>query len=99
MSEGFAAPQYSAQRRRGTRSRTTDTRPGNAGHTTGRNVPMLAFIVTLQNLLADRKDDRGATAVEYGLIVVLIAAVIVGVVATIGQDVLGGFQTVETTLP
>lgn len=44
------------------------------------------------------REDRGATAVEYGLIVALIAAIIVAVVATLGQDVLKGFQTVETAL-
>jgi pilus assembly protein Flp/PilA len=61
---------------------------------------MLNFLVTLQAFIADRveRDDKGATAVEYGLIVALIAAIIVGTVATLGQDVLGGFQTVETAL-
>ena len=41
--------------------------------------PMLKFFVSLQNFLAQplRRDDRGATAVEYGLIVALIAAAIV----------------------
>lgn len=40
------------------------------------------------------KHDRGATAVEYGLIVALIAAVIVGVVATLGTEIQTAFQTV-----
>ena len=44
-------------------------------------------------------NDEGATAVEYGLIVALIAAIIVGTVATVGTDVLTGFTTVETALP
>lgn len=47
--------------------------------------------------LAARKDD-GATAVEYGLLVALIAAVIVATVAFLGTDVLGGFRTVETAI-
>ncbi len=60
---------------------------------------MLQFLVTLQAFVADRKnDDKGATAVEYGLIVALIAAVIVLVVGFLGQDVLGGFNTVEDRL-
>lgn len=42
--------------------------------------------------------ETGATAVEYGIMVVLIAAVIVGVVTTIGTDVLAGFTTVENAL-
>ncbi|MGE5133336.1 MAG: Flp family type IVb pilin, partial [Gemmatimonadota bacterium] len=37
---------------------------------------MLKFLVSVQNWLAQplARDDRGATAVEYGLIVALIAA-------------------------
>ena len=40
---------------------------------------MLKVLVALQNLLAEplRRDDRGATAVEYGLILVFIAVVII----------------------
>ncbi len=43
--------------------------------------------------------DRGATAVEYGMIVALIAAIIVTVVAAVGQDVLGGFTDVDNAIP
>ena len=62
---------------------------------------MLSFFVTLQSFIADRieRDDKGATAVEYGLMVVLIAAVIIGVVSTIGQDLLAGFNTVDAEMP
>ena len=62
---------------------------------------MLQFLVTLQSFIADRieRDDKGATAVEYGLMVVLIAAVIIGVVSTIGQDLLAGFNTVDAEMP
>ena len=38
--------------------------------------------------------EKGATAVEYGLLVALIAAVIVGVVGLLGTAVKGAFQTV-----
>lgn len=44
------------------------------------------------------KQDRGATAVEYGLIVALIAAVIVGIVATLGTEIQTAFQTVVDSL-
>jgi len=44
-------------------------------------------------------DEEGATAVEYGLIVALIAAVIVGTVDTVGDRVLLGFQKVMNALP
>ena len=61
---------------------------------------MLKFAVSLQNLLTRSltRDDRGATAVEYGLIVALIAAVIVGVVATLGGKVSSAFNAVVTSL-
>ena len=60
---------------------------------------MLKLIVTLQSFLATRdRDDRGATAVEYGLIVALIAAVIVAVVATLGTQISSAFQTVSNKL-
>ena len=42
--------------------------------------------------------DRGATAVEYGLLVALIAAVIVAVVATLGTQISGAFRTVVNAL-
>ncbi len=38
------------------------------------------------------RDDRGATAAEYSLLAVLVAAVIVGVVATLGTEVSSAFQ-------
>ena len=42
--------------------------------------------------------DRGATAVEYGMIVALIAAVIVVTVGLVGQDTLDGFVEVEENI-
>lgn len=45
------------------------------------------------------RTDEGATAVEYGLIVALIAAVIVGVVAILGGQITTAFQTVVDALP
>ncbi|MDF1706342.1 MAG: Flp family type IVb pilin [Aeromicrobium sp.] len=50
---------------------------------------MLSFIAT-----APKRDEKGATAVEYGLLVALIAAVIVAVVVTLGTDIKAAFQTV-----
>ena len=49
--------------------------------------------------LKTKRDERGATAVEYGLLVALIAAVIVGVVATLGLQIQAAFQTVVDALP
>jgi pilus assembly protein Flp/PilA len=42
--------------------------------------------------------ERGATAVEYGLMVALIAAVIVAVVVTLGTQVKAAFQTVSNSI-
>ena len=58
---------------------------------------MLAHLVSF---LASRLgDDRGATMVEYGIMVALIAVVSILVVAAIGTDLFGAFTSVETQLP
>ncbi|PLX86246.1 MAG: Flp family type IVb pilin [Desulfuromonas sp.] len=44
------------------------------------------------------KEEEGATAVEYGIMVAAIAAVIVAVVYTIGGKVKAGFDTVNTEM-
>jgi pilus assembly protein Flp/PilA len=41
----------------------------------------------------DAGNDTGATAVEYGIMVALIAAVIIVMVALLGKQVLGAFTT------
>ena len=53
----------------------------------------------LKRISALIKDERGATAVEYGLIVAAIAAVIIVVVLSIGQKVKSGFDKVDAQLP
>ncbi|MEX0659109.1 MAG: Flp family type IVb pilin [Egibacteraceae bacterium] len=63
---------------------------------------MIHAIVALQMLAQSagerlRRED-GATAVEYGLLVALIAAVIVGVVATLGGKISTAFTTVNDKL-
>ncbi|MGZ0228385.1 MAG: Flp family type IVb pilin [Acidimicrobiales bacterium] len=56
-------------------------------------------VVALQNALAALKDtERGATAVEYGLIVALIAGVIVAIVTTVGTGVNDAFGDANTAL-
>ena len=41
-----------------------------------------------------RKDEVGATAIEYGLIAAAIAVVIIGAVKTVGTNLSGTFSTV-----
>lgn len=56
--------------------------------------------VAMTRLIGRRghREEKGATAVEYGLLVALIAAIIIAVVAFLGQDVLGAFDSVENQL-
>lgn len=51
------------------------------------------MIIRLAQVLAQRlRDDRGATAVEYGLMVALIAVVIIGAVVALGGTLTGLFE-------
>ncbi|KQS66292.1 Flp family type IVb pilin [Modestobacter sp. Leaf380] len=62
--------------------------------------PFIALVVLVEGL-RDRlvDDERGATAVEYGLLVALIAAVIVGAVVFLGSDLRAMFTDVLRALP
>ena len=56
----------------------------------------MKLLVTLQSLLnAVRSDEKGATAVEYGLMVSLIAIVIIVAVALVGTNLSSLFNTVQ----
>ncbi len=60
---------------------------------------MLKSLVAVQNSVASRlRSDRGVTAVEYGLLVALIAAVIVGIVIVVGHQVSNAFNTVSSNM-
>ena len=50
------------------------------------------------NTFASRflKDESGATAIEYGLIVSLIAVVIVGAVTAVGTNLKTTYTTIST---
>jgi len=54
---------------------------------------MLELITMLQTRLQPREDE-GATAVEYGLMVALIAVVIIGAVTTLGTNLSNVFNDV-----
>ncbi|GAB2834593.1 Flp family type IVb pilin [Lentzea nigeriaca] len=62
---------------------------------------MSTAIAYLQLWISDRFRDRerGATAVEYGLMVGLIAVVIIGVVMTLGGQLEALFTGVSDELP
>lgn len=51
------------------------------------------------DLQSRARDERGASAVEYGLLVALIAAVIVLIVQAVGSKVSNAFSIVNSALP
>jgi pilus assembly protein Flp/PilA len=60
---------------------------------------MLRYVVYLRNLIGSLgRNERGATAVEYGLMVALIAAVIVTAVALIGTNLTSVFNSVASKI-
>ncbi|SDS42588.1 Flp family type IVb pilin [Agrococcus carbonis] len=61
---------------------------------------MLAFLVAAQTFVADRfdkKNDRGATAVEYGIMVAGIAIVIIVAVFAFGGQLRDLFAGLDLT--
>ena len=52
---------------------------------------MRSFLTLLRN-------DEGATMVEYGIMVALIAAVCIVLISTLGQNVSSAFQSVNTAI-
>ena len=53
------------------------------------------MLKSLRNL---RRDKKGATAVEYGIMVAAIAAVIIAIVFVLGSEVEATFAAVVTCL-
>jgi pilus assembly protein Flp/PilA len=65
---------------------------------------MIQLFVTLQTLPAlllerVKRDDKGATMVEYGLMVGLIAVVCIAVVVTLGTTIRDLFAQIAAQLP
>ena len=59
---------------------------------------IVKFQVRVTSFLSDRR-DRGATAVEYGLMVALIAVVIIVTVTMLGKQLSSLFGGVTSKLP
>lgn len=57
---------------------------------------MLSRLTKFQVRLAALRSDRGATAVEYGLMVALIAVVVIVAVTLLGTNLSSLFNTVAT---
>ena len=62
---------------------------------------MLTVLLALSSFVSERRradSDRGATAVEYGLMIALIAAVIIIAVGLLGGQVNDAFETVQQAM-
>ena len=59
------------------------------------NDTIFAFWTRLQNL---KTDETGATAVEYGMLVALIAAFIIGTVGILGGKINDAFDSINSVL-
>ena len=54
--------------------------------------------MTKRIALLKKRDERGATAVEYGLMVALIAVVIIAAVTLLGQNLDGVFNAIAAAI-
>jgi pilus assembly protein Flp/PilA len=59
---------------------------------------MLDYLRIMINARLAKMDERGASAVEYGLLVAGIAAVIVGIVFVLGGHLSDAFQSTDTSI-
>lgn len=59
---------------------------------------MLTQMVKFQIKLTHLRDERGATAVEYGLMVALIAIVIIVAVTLLGKNLSGLFNSAASKI-
>ena len=58
----------------------------------------MSQLVALLNMIVARRDDEGATAVEYGLMVALIAGVILAAVTLLGTNINTAFSNVQAAI-
>lgn len=52
----------------------------------------------MKTFLACLREEKGATAIEYGLIAGLIAVVIIAAVTLVGTDIQGAFNDIAAAL-
>ena len=52
----------------------------------------------MEKLMKFFKDEEGASAVEYGILVAAIAAVIIAIVFVVGGKVSNGFENVNSVM-
>lgn len=66
---------------------------------TARRLPMKRFRRAGNQLLWFLKDSKGQTLIEYGLLLVLIAVVVIGAVTIVGHKTNNTFSTIGSSLP
>lgn len=59
---------------------------------------LFVVLSAFETTITAKRDERGATAVEYGLLVALIAAVIIAAVLLLGGQITAAFTKVTTAL-
>ena len=69
-----------------------------AGLLRGNTMIVYARILSVLTGITQHKDDKGATAVEYGLLVALIAGAIIVAVTLLGSNLTTLFNKVATTI-
>jgi pilus assembly protein Flp/PilA len=52
----------------------------------------------IKNMLAMLRDDEGASMVEYGIMIALVAAVCIVLISTLGKSVSSQFQSVNNNI-
>ncbi len=57
------------------------------------------LLLALERRIHALSNERGASAVEYGLLVALIAVIIIGAVGALGVNLNGIFQAIVNALP
>jgi pilus assembly protein Flp/PilA len=62
-------------------------------------IPKIKGEWKMKKLINFFKDEEGATMVEYGVLVALIAAVSIGVIKTLGVSVFDAFTKVDGAMP
>jgi len=74
------------------------TAPGQSLPSPVKGTDMLSLLVKFHVKAAALRSDRGATAVEYGLMVALIAIVVIVAVQLLGTQLSGLFNTVQASV-
>lgn len=59
---------------------------------------MLQYLKIMLETHRAKMDERGASAVEYGLLVAAVAVAVIAAVALLGPALLGLFQDTATTI-